>query len=144
MKKVLVFGLVCTLFLTGCGGKKLTCTMSENENGMTSEAKVVLTFDKEGKEIQKGTVTMSVKVGEEYASLLYYMVAAAETEYAGIKDFAKVYIKSSDNSISAKVSYKTKGLTEDQLDELEYAGVYDDTTYEETKESFEDMGYTCK
>ena len=144
MKKALALGLVCTLFLTGCGGKKLTCTMSETEDGMTGERKVVLTFDKEGKEIQKGTVTMNIKIDEEYASYLGLLVASVESVYEDIKDFADVEVKSSDDSISTKVSYKVDGLTEEQLDKLDIASVYKDTTYEETKEQFEDMGFTCK
>jgi len=33
MKKILICGVLCTLFLTGCGGK-LTCTIS-TDGGMS-------------------------------------------------------------------------------------------------------------
>jgi len=145
MKKVLVFGLVCTLFLTGCGGKKLTCTMSETEEGNTMEEKIVLTFDKEGKEIQKGSRSLRISVDEEYAELLSYAAESAEEEFEDIKDFAKVDIKSSDNSLKVEVSYNTKGLTEDQLEALEDAEVYaSEVSYDEMKEELTESGYTCK
>lgn len=138
MKKVLL-GLCCTLVLTGCGGKTLTCTMSEKENGMEMKQKVALTF-KDDKNV-KGKMEVSIKIGDEgkeYLDLMKGMLDAAFEEYeeAGLK----VDSKSKKNSLTISVKYDVDKLTDELKKDLDYS----DTTYEETKKQLEDEGYTCK
>lgn len=138
MKKVLL-GLCCTLVLTGCGGKTLTCTMSEKENGMEMKQKVALTF-KDDKNV-KGKMEVSIKVDEEskeYLDLMKGMLDAAFEEYeeAGLKVDSKL----KDTSLEISVEYDVDKLTDELKEDLDYS----DTTYEETKKDFEEEGYTCK
>jgi len=144
MKKVLFVGLFCTLILTGCGGKTLTCTMSEEEDGMTMSNEMKFTFDKEGEKITKGSVVFDVEVDEEYAEYLDELEEDLKDEFEDIEDFADVKLKTKNNSFSVEIKYSTKDLSEDELEELYYADIYDDVTYEELKEELEDSGFTCK
>ena len=49
-----------------------------------------------------------------------------------------------ENKVKVNISYKTKGLTEDELDELYYGGLYAEVNLEETKKEYEENEYTCK
>lgn len=145
MKKVLLGGLVCTLFLTGCGGKTLTCTRSEEESGMKVSEEIKLTFDKEGKEVNKGSFKAQFEVSEEYSSKMSDFEEYVKEEFAEVEENgAKVKIETKSNKLTVGISYDASKLTEDQKDELYYDDLYYDGSYDEAKEDLEDSGYTCK
>lgn len=144
MKKVLVLGLACTLFLTGCGSKKLTCTISEDETGMKMSGEVVFTFDSKGEAIKKGEFNMNVEVEEKYAEYIDEMKEEFEEDYGDLKEVADVQIKTNDNKIDINIKYNATKLNEDQKDQLYFNGLYAEENYEDTKAEFEDQGYTCK
>ena len=144
MKKVLILGLACTLFLTGCGSKKLTCTISEEDSGMKMSGEVVFTFDGKGETIKKGNFNMNVQVEEKYAEYLDEMEEEFKEDYGDLKEVADVSINTKDNKISVNIKYNAAKLNEDQKDELYFNGLYSDENYENTKAEFEEDGYTCK
>ena len=136
-KKLLgVIGLGCSaLLLTGCGGKKLTCTMEEEADGMgTTKMEMVFHFDKEGKKVESLDMEMAIEYDKDIKDETkeFYEGFFEETceDEEAPKD-CKVTAK--DDSISLKAS----GTPE----ELDYDAEGD---YDEIKEEMEDDGYTCK
>lgn len=144
MKKVLLFGLCCTLFLTGCGSKKLTCTKTETEEGLKMSTEVKFNFDSKGEAIKKGNFLGKAEVIEEYIKYIDEVKEILEEGYKDIKDVASIEITTKDNTVTVKGKYDTSKLTEDQKDELYYSDLYDFGNYDEVKSEYEEMGYTCK
>ena len=145
MKKILFSSIVCLLFLTGCGDKKLTCSHVADEDGMTISDKIVLVFDKNGEDIQKVSMYGEFKVDEKYSEYLSDISLAAKEEYKTVEDIGgKVTTSTKDNTVIVEIDYKTQKLTDDQKSQLENDGVYFSGGYDYIKSRLEDRGYTCK
>lgn len=113
------------LLLTGCGGKKLTCT-EKNDSG---EMKQVLVF--------KGDKVSSWKM-EIVANDVSNDIKESELCNDIKKDD---YVKSCSGSIkNGKATIKT---TLD-IEKTKKASGYSDERYKKMKESFEKDGFTCK
>jgi len=136
-KKLLgVIGLGCSaLLLTGCGGKKLTCTMEDEQEGMgTMTMEMVFHFDKEGEKVENLDMEMGIEFDKDIDDEMkeFYESYFEETcEDEDAPEDCKVSTK--DNSVTLKAS----GTPE----ELDYDS---DGNYDEIKEEMEDDGYTCK
>ena len=91
-----VLGLGCAaLLLTGCGGNKLTCTNTEEQDGFgKSTEKIVFNYDKDGKKIESLDMEMSI-----------------ELESDEINNETIIYSKSLTEDITAKWNNKFLGLT---------------------------------
>ena len=61
--KVVALLVVGIFLLTGCGSQKLTCTMSEEEDGLLTTNEVVMEFDDE--KVSQVTMTVDMKITEE-------------------------------------------------------------------------------
>ena len=141
MKKMFLL-LASILLLTGCGEKKLTCTKTAESEGLKMNEEIILYY-KEDK-ISGGSFTAELEVPEEYIEYIGDLKSEMEEEYEDIKNIADLTIDSKDNKVKVNISYKTKGLTEDELDELYYGGLYAEVNLEETKKEYEENEYTCK
>ena len=143
MKKGLM-GLValCVMFiLTGCGTETLTCTMSQDESGMTMNQEAVVTF--ENNEVTKMKMNVDVEVDDTYASYIGMMESMLESQFTQYSDNgAKVDVSSSDNKINVSIDMDVKNMTDDQKKNLDLEDVYG--TKDATKKELESQGYTCK
>lgn len=139
MKKYL-FGLsLCAaLLLTGCGGKTLKCTRTEEESGMKMSEEIVAKF-KEDK-ISSIVLNAEIEVPDDMKELMDAFKSSLEEEFKGdnYKD-AKVKIETKDNRIIAKVEMDATKLTKEQLEDINLKD-----TFEEAKKSLEEQGYSCK
>lgn len=139
MKKYLLVLVVMLLVVTGCGGKKLTCTMEED--GQT--AKIVAEFDKNDKAKNvKMNMTMQSEeemTDEEQEYMKTYMeLMCSAFDYEGVTCEVKTDKKAVDLVIEmnfAKMSAETK-------EELDFSE--EESTYDAMKKNFEESGYTCK
>ena len=116
------------LLLTGCGGKKLTCTMKENNY----EAKMSMVYKKDKLDSMKVTMTIS-DATEEQSKQTDLCKNFIEAEFT--KDAVK----------SCKSSYKNKKITVNAT--LNVKKLSDDilsSKYDDAKKGLESSGYTCK
>lgn len=139
MKKgILLAGLaVSALLVTGCdemeSEKNLLCTMKEDAGGATTTSVMDINFD--GNKAEDITMTITIDYTDEFEAYADIFKQTLETQRGTLEDIGyKVEITSGNNSQKLKAygTYET-------LDESESTG-----TYEATKKSFEDSGYTCK
>lgn len=144
MKKVLIGGLLCTLFLTGCGEKTLICTKNEDLGLANSSLEVKAIFEKEGSKITKLSFNQKAEVADEYADRM-----------DEINDYFVKYFKEYFGDVEKKLNLKysiqgnsvamTGGINASDLNEGEWEELFGDiTSYEETKEQLEEEGYTCE
>lgn len=128
-----ILGLAgATLLLTGCGGNKLTCTMSEEQEGMgKSEAELVFKYDKDGKKIENIDMKMSIELENDEMLETYkgFFDEMCEDEDAP----SDCKVKTSGNKLTLTAS--------GSADDMDYES---ETSMEELKEDLEEDGYTCK
>ena len=146
-----LFGIlaVSVLFITGCGNseKTLTCTMSEEDDGLSMEQTVDLSFSDD--KVTNVKMSIDTKITDStYQENWDMFVSMMESQYEessanGIKVTTK---NNSDNytytiSLDANLEEASEeDLSNYGLDTFTEEGI----TYEETKQEAEDAGYTCK
>lgn len=139
MKKgLLLAGLaVSAMLFTGCGGegKTLNCTMSESAGGATTTSTMDIKFNGKGNKIDTATMNITIDYDESYESYASVFKQTLETQKTNLEKVGyDVKITSGDHS----VTLIAEG-TGETLDESESVG-----SYEITKQSFVNSGYTCK
>ena len=140
MKKgILLVGLAASaLLVTGCNGgegKTLNCTLEEKAGGTTTTSSVEMKFNSGNDKIEEAKMEISINYTEEYKSFADVFKQTLESQKTNLEDIGyEVTITSSD--LSQKL---TATGTSKTLDSSESTG-----SYEATKESFEDSGYTCE
>lgn len=137
MKKgmLLVALAVPTLLVTGCNEqeKSLTCTLTEDAGGATTTSVMDMNF--KGNQVQDITLDITIDYTDEYKSFAEIFEQTLESQKTNLEDIGyEVKITSGENSLTL-----TAQGTKDTLDEEEITGSYD-----ATKESLEEAGYTCK
>ena len=145
MKKILMVGvpILALLFTSGCGNtKELSCTMSDNANGMEMSQDVKVTFKKDT--AKKLDMSMKITLDDELKDYASEMEKEMKSEYASMEDAKGVTIKTStkDNVVSLNVVADLDKMDDEAKEELDLAGKTE--TYDELKKSLEDQGYTCK
>ena len=169
MNKMLKIAAVASigLLLTGCGGKKITCTHTSTDSYYGEESeKLVYEFDKEGN-ISKVTETISMKVTDKY---LEYMedeydedledaLEEAEEECEEYEDADFITCKATlkGNKITQTRVIDLKDLDEDDLEDLyddgdvsysDYYAILDylDNDYDDIKKDAakSENRYSCK
>ena len=147
MKKRVILGSVAgvmLLTLTGCGGgKELTCTMENSEDGMSQITEMRVSFKNDT--ATSFTATSTFEMGEEYSGYLDEFEdflkdsMTSEFEDAGVDtDFQR-----DGNKFILTMGADFSEMTEDQKAALGF-DESDDNSYDTIKASLEDSGYTCK
>lgn len=135
-KKVLLAGLaVSALLVTGCeeSTRTLNCTIKDESEGTTTTS--IMNIDFKGSQAEKITLEINIDFDEEYAAYADAFKQNLESQSADLKEIGyEVEIISGDNSQKLVATG-----TNETLDESETTG-----TYENTKKSLEESGYTCK
>lgn len=137
MKKgILLVGLaVSVLLVTGCSESRrtLNCTIKEEAEGTTTTS--VMNIDFKGNQAENITLEINIDYDEELASYADIFKQTLESQRSGLEEIGyEVEITSGDNSQKLVATG-----TNETLDESETTG-----TYENTKKSLEESGYTCK
>lgn len=139
MKKYLVVLVAMLLVVTGCGGKKLTCTLDETDQKST----VAMEFDKDNV-VTNIKMTVSVPLekeltAEEKEYMESYMgLMCAAFDYEGVTCKAETGSK----SVDVVINMDMKKMDDATKDEMGYSK--EEATYDAMKKSLEESGYTCK
>lgn len=145
--KLLLLAIVGIFALTGCGGKTLTCTMSESESGMEMKGKIVATFKKD--KVSKVKMTMDAKATDDSVKKNWSLFAnTLKSQYSekkadGVKVSSKVDDKKYTFSFSLEVDVNKASkdaLKEYGIDSLDA----EKSGYDDAKKSLEESGFKCK
>ena len=148
MKKILVCGLICTLFLTGCGNKTLTCSGSytagvETPNGddveFISYEETIFSFDFSGKKIKKFTEKSNNILDEVQYVDGVEQAYKEELEFLSEAGFT-FNVQKGENNVYYEFGAELKDASKEVLEEFEFYN----KSYDELKRYYENEGYTCK
>ncbi len=143
MKKYIVL-MISVLFLFGCGKtdvQELSCSMTRDSNGVKIQQEILATYDDEDK-LENLEMIVSTEIPDESLAQTYIdsMRANAEKSYANT-DSVSINTKQEGNVVSliTNINYRTFSENDSKV-----IAIDKDTTKEELKQKFENMGYTCK
>lgn len=120
--------------LTGCGGKKLTCTKTEGENS----AKIVYEF-KGDSPVKATSESTEVYDTEDEAKQAKAMIDAVKG-LAGSQDYMKIDAEQKGKKVITKISLDVTKMTDEEKEEE----LSKDATYDSLKKDAEEDGFTCK
>lgn len=129
--------IIPILLITGCSEesttKSLSCTMKNGIEGTSTSSKMDITFREN--EAERISLNISIDYNNEYKDYVDTFKETLETQKTNLEKLGyDVKITSNNSSINLLAVGTNK-----TLDESEYKG-----TYDVTKKSLEDSGYTCK
>lgn len=144
MKKRIIFGAtmgVMLLSLTGCGGKTLTCTNTQEQTGMTMQAEVKVSFRND----TASDLNMTVKtdIDDDYADRTSQFAKLLEEQYSSYEDSGfDVDVKSTNNTVTLTLGADFAHMTDEEKENLGFDS--SDNSYDAVKDSLEDSGFTCR
>ena len=127
--KLVVPALVTLVTLTGCGGKKLTCTMSEKTLGIQNNMSVEVIFKDNKVDKMKAIVDMVLL--DEYKDQKQRTIDTLKDSNENME------VIETKDGIRTIISGGSDMIGELNLDD-------DIITYDDFKKHFETQGYTCK
>ena len=139
MKKYLVVLVAMLLVVTGCGGKKLTCTLEQADQKST----VAMEFNKDNV-VTDIKMTISVPLekeltDEEKQYMESYMgLMCAAFDYEGVTCKTDM----SSKKVDVVIDMDFGKMSKETLAELDFDA--EATSYDAMKKSLEESGYTCK
>lgn len=128
-KLVALVAIVSVFVMTGCGGKKLTCTSSNNLAGIEMNSTVEVSF--KGDKMNDMKVIIDVKVPDEYKDQKQDLIDELKELDEDIK------VSETKDGVRAEMT-----ADEDYFKELNIDSTT--VTYDELKEAFTKQNYTCK
>ena len=131
-----VLGLAgAALLLTGCGGNKLTCTMSDEMEGfMKIKSEMTVKFDDEWKKITEIEETQVVEItSEEITDEELESLEKDAKEECEDTEFSKCDVKMDGKKVELTRKGKPSAF-----------GAEEEMTKEELVKELEESGYTCK
>ena len=148
MKGFLKYGVLALVLVlvSGCGstskGKVLTCTMSENSEGMDMAMTMKATFEND--KATKVTMDTKVTVDESMASYVDMLKSTFDAQFKAYaeKDGVKYSSKASGKTVSFTIEIDEKKVSKEDLEAMEMDGA--NGSYDEAKSSLETAGWSCK
>lgn len=153
MKKfgMLFLGLVAVVLVTGCGTKeinqKLVCTSTQNEEGMSVEQVISMTFKNDRINHMKMDVNTKITddtIKENWAAFTESM---DEQNVETDKDGVSLKVTKDDQNYEYKVTLDIdiQNASNEALEAQGFADLKDDnSTLEDNKKSAEKDGFTCE
>lgn len=123
--KLLAASLLVLLTMTGCGGKKLTCTNEIKESGVEMEQKIEVNF--KGNKVDSMKVSVDVALPDSLKDQKQTMIDSVKGE---IKD--------------AKVKETKDGFKVEGSMDAKTLGTNNEAKYDDVKKAIEATGYKCK
>ena len=147
--KLLAILAVSVLFITGCGNNErtLTCTNSEDSDGLTMDQEVTMTF-KDDKVTyvkmsidNKATDDLIIENWDMFASMMESQFE--ETDSDGVS--LTTENDATNHTFNVSLEIDLENASEDASAEYGLDGITDENSnYEQTKEDAEADGFTCK
>lgn len=128
-KLVALVAVAAVFIMTGCGGKNLTCTNSNDLAGIEMNSTVKISF--KGDKMNDMKVIIDVKVPDEYKDQKQDLIDELKELDEDIK------VTETKDGVKAEMT-----ADEDYFKELDIDST--SVTYDELKEAFTKQGYTCK
>lgn len=153
MKKISVvfLGLISIILVTGCGAKqteqKLVCTSVQNEDGMSIEQVISMTFKNDKLNHMKMDVNTKItdeEVKENWAAFTESMDEQnVETDKNGVS--LKVTKDEQNYEYKVTLDIDVQNASKEALEAQGFADLKDDdSTLEDNKKSAESDGFTCE
>jgi len=164
MKKIKLFGMIVfALFLGACAGNNstpspttpppsepaqqvLTCSQSQNDEGMATNSTIITNFNAEGDHINKMRLEMSFSAESDEAKqywaeiVPYFEAGFVQQEIAGVSFDSNNDAENFKYSVSADIDpERLDGSTT----LAEFAGVENITTIDQLRQDLQSQGYTC-
>lgn len=143
MKKIimLLFVVVLTYMLTGCGKETLTCTSTQKQTGMTMNTEVVALFN--NNEVTNMDLNIVFDVDDSYEDYIETIRESIDSQYDKYrKKGVTVNVTVEDKKINAKLVFDLKKMSNADKKDLDIVDVYG--TKPATAKDLEKQGYTCK
>ncbi len=154
MKKIsmIFLGLLTIILIAGCGTteekeQKLVCTSTENDDGMSIESVISMTY--KNNKLNHMTMEVNTKVTDSDIQENWKIFESAMDE--DNKEFNKDGISLKVESDAKNYEYKTtldidvENTTEEALKEQGFSDLKDDnSTIKSSKEAAEEDGYVCE
>lgn len=142
MKKLLCF-IFCILCLTGCGEKKLDCSIVEKNSNYSIVETIVFKFDEN--EIKKGTYSLKLDVVDDYKDYLNDFKSSIILEYTNLYNMGvKRKISSKNNTLNFVLKYDATNYDKNQKQILLNHSLYMIGNYDLVKIELEKDGYVCE
>ena len=129
------FGMI--LLLTGCGTKKLECSMSQESMGY----QINLTFDSEDM-LDTGVMRQTFKLAEDEEDTLEEGVQYLKERFENNDEFEGFEIQVTDNGkneVYVDIAFDASEVSDIMGEELD-----ESATYDSIREELEDSGYVCE
>lgn len=123
--KLLAASLLVLLTMTGCGGKKLTCTNEVKQSGVEMNQKISVNF--KGDKVDSMKIAIDVTLPDSLKDQKQTMIDSVKSE---VKD--------------AKVKETKNGFTVEGGADAKDLGTDNDAKYDDVKKTLETAGYKCK
>lgn len=135
--------LTSVLFLTGCGGKTLKCSMVNDANEELKINQDIIVDFKEEKMV-KLNMKISVDLSDNYASYADELEKNFKNEYEKYNDKEGLEVKTTKNKkkVSLDFSANLEKMSDKDKEELDI--VDSGQTMNDAKTSLEEAGYSCK
>lgn len=128
MKKFFVIGVVCVLFLSGCGGNKVTCKGEVEEDGIKMKMVVNASFADE--KVKTASAVIEFETEEE------------AKQYCSLLELGKSFM---DEDEKAKLNFECKGKKISMNDYLAFSDEdAEDYTKADFEEDMKDSELVCK
>lgn len=131
--------LVAILILTGCGksGNQVTCTMSQDQSGMSMKQTVKMSF--KDSNVDSASISMDVKLDDAYKSYKSILISSVKSEFSSLEEQynVKINVKETSNGFNVNLT-----LNKDAM--VSMFGSDLSGTKDQAVKYFESEGYTCK
>ena len=142
MKKICLL-IVSLLLLVGCGkddAKELVCTMTPSGSSTISSQKIIATYQED--KLINIEMTVKTKIPDKNMASVYVksLKENAEKNYKDT-DSVSVNAKADGDEVSLITNINYRTFTDN---DAKVVAIDKDTSYNDLKKRFENIGYTCK
>lgn len=141
MKKFIV-ATAALFLLTGCGNK-LTCTKTDDSDGVKSYNKMTFTYN--DNKIKNVAMRMEIGIPEEYKDIAGVLESSFKAEFSPFEEYgATLKTEIKDDKMIGTLEYDATNLKEEELKSMEKNFLYISGNKAKAREALESNGYKCK
>ncbi len=140
MKKIFI--ILSLIFLTGCGRESLTCTYTNDKDGIKSEEVITTNFNNDKIVTMKGIIKTTY---DDPTNIdLSYQTIKSMMDSINTYDGISAVSSKSDKIITTTVNIDYQKVDKDVLDKLQISKSEVNASKKDVLNSYENAGYSCK
>ena len=140
MKKIFI--ILSLIFLTGCGRESLTCTYTNDKDGIKSEEVITTNFSNDKIVTMKGIIKTTY---DDPTNIdLSYQTIKSMMDSINTYDGISAVSSKSDKIITTTVNIDYQKVDKDVLDKLQISKSEVNASKKDVLNSYENAGYSCK